>query len=80
MLPYILDLISKLKFWVLLIAVVYYVLKFFYPNLPFTEEGLLTFVLTVLAIFGIHAEVMYRRLVARLTARGLITMNELLGK
>lgn len=72
-----LELIHKTKFWVLLVAVVYFVADYFVPGLPFTQEGLLAFVMTVLALFGVHTEFMYRRTITQLERRGLLREQEL---
>lgn len=75
-----LKLISQLKFWVLLVALLYFVLKQINPDLPFTEEQLLGFIITVLTLAGVHTEVMYRRLVAQLSARGAVEERSLWGE
>ena len=73
-----LDLLSSLKFITLLGGALYLILKQFNPNLPFTTEGFITFLVTVLALFGVHAEARYRVLVRELNERGLITRSRLL--
>jgi uncharacterized membrane protein YqjE len=56
------DLFSSLSFWVLLVGLIAFVLKFFFPALPLTEDFILKVVLWILAAFGI---------VPTLRARGL---------
>ena len=57
------DLFKSRTFWVLLVGLAVYVVKFFWPAFPVSEDFILTVVFFVLAMFGI---------VPSLRARGLI--------
>lgn len=71
-------LLSNLKFITLAVGAVYIVLKQFNPDLPFTLEGALAFVTTLLALWGIHAEARFRSLVRQLKANNQLRSNNLL--
>lgn len=45
--------ISKLQFWTLVVALVTYVAKYFYPELPLTEADILAGVLFLLGLIGV---------------------------
>ena len=71
-------LLSNLKFITLGVGALYIVLKQLRPDLPFTEEGLLAFITTLLALWGIHAEARFRALVRQLKANNQLHNTNLL--
>lgn len=71
-----LRLFSQLKFWVLVVALLTYVITFFVPTFPFDQDSVLKFILFVLGLFGIEAEVKYRRLVTRLMNQGVLSKGD----
>ena len=49
-------LVKSLKFWVLVVGVVLFVIQAYVPSFPFSEDVLLKAVLFVLGLFGIEPE------------------------
>lgn len=48
---------GKLQFWTLVVGVVSYVVKFFYPEFPLDEQQILSAVLFILGLFGIVPQI-----------------------
>ena len=57
------DLLKSLNFWVLVVGLLAFVLKFFVPSFPFDESTILKFVLFLLGLVNIHPELKARGLV-----------------
>lgn len=72
------KILSDLKFITLAVGAIYIVLKQFKPDLPFTLDGLLSFVVTLLALWGIHAEARMRALIHQLKTNGQLRSTNLL--
>lgn len=57
------DLLKSLNFWVLVVGLVAFVVKFFVPAFPFDESIILKFILFLLGLVNIHPELKARGLV-----------------
>lgn len=72
LLPVPFNIFERLKFWVLFVALSTYVITFFVPDFPLSEDVMLQVVLGVLALFGIHAEVKARAITKILQREGFL--------
>lgn len=72
LLPAPFNIFEKMKFWVLFVALAFYVITFFVPDFPLSQDIMLQVVLGVLALFGVHAEVKARAITKILQREGLL--------
>jgi len=54
--------LQNLEFWTLLVGLILFVVKFFFPAFPFDETQVLAFVLFLLGLVGIYPQLMQRKL------------------
>ena len=54
--------IEKLQFWTLVVALLTYVLRFFFPGFPLDETQILSIVLFLLGLFGVVPQLRFRGL------------------
>jgi hypothetical protein len=66
---------EKMKFWVLGISLAFYVITFYVPNFPLTEEIMLQIVIGVLALFGVHLEVKARVMARFMQGKGILPLS-----
>lgn len=50
-------LIKSLKFWILIVAVVLFIIQAYVPSFPFNEDTLLKAILFILGLFNIEPEI-----------------------
>lgn len=50
------DIFKQKMFWAALVSLVYLVVKFYKPDIPFTQDELLAIVLFLLSLLGLEVE------------------------